>query len=303
MQRTITSYPYQSQFIGALPAQLPVIRRQENWYTYIALLAEPNLYFNPAQWQRRADLPAPRFRRARAALATGGLTNADGLRLPVAPAAIDRGMSHADRRLALAWALYGPLPRRARSLVTGIDYSSRALSRDPNTAPPNAELATHWIAHTLRQSKARAASICDMAAPATVLAWRGIWRVYQSAIHKGFGFVIAVMQNRNLPYMSRRARMKQTITAPDSIVDWQLPERAASLPLYAEATPAPAPVANAEVDRDMHDNATPAPAPVADATPVAPAQSSDPDIAIPALMHEWGLNESQAKRMFKRIWG
>lgn len=293
MQR-VTSYPYQSQFIGAQVAQLPVIRRQESWYAYCALLAEPNLFWSHPQWQRAADLPGPRFRRARAALASGGLTNADGLHLPVATADIARDMNHADRRLALAWSLYGPLPRRARSRITGIDYSSRALSRDPATAPPDADLAIHWIAHTLRQSRARAESICDMAAPATVLAWRVIWRVYQSAIRKGFGFVIAVMQNKNLPYMSRRARLKQTITAPDSIVDWRLPARAAALPLYAEATPAPAaddatPVTTAE--------ATPAPAPVAD------ADSSDPDIAIPALMLRWGLNEAQATRMFKRNWG
>ena len=220
------SYPLRSRYIGAWAPDLRSLRSNASWALYWTLLTNPELWGERDALRNETDLSPRMYRKARTALIDGGLLT-DGGQVIAVPASshLSLDMSSADRRLTLAWSLYGPQSRRDRSRVTGIDYNSKSLSRAPYGPAPDRALALEWIGRTCARGRQWARNRDLEAGTATILAWRPVWHLFQRRLNKSNAWLVDVLRNRNLPHLRD----------VDHLADWIF--QPVQLPLFRDALP------------------------------------------------------------------
>ena len=220
------SYPLHSRYVGAWAPDLRVLRPDAHWLLYWTLLHDPQLAFDTDAWRTSSDIHDRAFRRSRAALIEGGLLSDAGALIAIpASSHLSRDMPSAQRRLQLAWALYGPQSRKERARVTGVGYNSKALSWDAYGPAPDRSMALDWIGRTCTRGRQWARNRVQEAGTATILAWQPVWHLFQRRLRKGTPWLVHALRNRNLPHLRD----------VDHLADWTF--EAVQLPLFQDALP------------------------------------------------------------------
>ena len=220
------SYPLHSRYIGAWAPDLRVLRRDATWLLYWTLLHDPQLAFDTAAWRMSSDVADGAFRRSRSTLIHSGLLSDSGALIAIpASSYLSRDMPSAQRRLQLAWALYGPQTRKDRARITGVGYNSKALSWDAYGPAPDQSMALDWIGRTCARGHRWARNRDQEAGTATILAWQPVWHLFQRRLRKGTPWLVHALRNRNLPHLRD----------VDHLADWTF--EAVQLPLFQDALP------------------------------------------------------------------